>query len=49
MRELGVRDGKITELEEDKARAVAGLELERIKVRVHFSSLESSKNRSNLK
>ena len=36
MKELGVRDGRITELEQDKARAVAELELERIKVRVHI-------------
>ena len=36
VRELGVRDGRITELEQDKARAVAELELERMKVRVHF-------------
>ena len=33
VRELGVRDGRITELEKDKARAVAELELERMKVR----------------
>ena len=37
VRELGVRDGRISGLEQDKARAVAELELERIKVRVHFS------------
>ena len=36
VRELGVRGGRITELEQDKARAVAELELERMKVRVHF-------------
>ena len=36
VRELGVCDGRITELEKDKARAVTELELERIKVRVHF-------------
>ena len=42
VRELGVRDGRITELEQDKARAVAELELERIKVRVHFSMLDKS-------
>ena len=36
VRELGVCDGRITELEQDKARAVAELELERMKVRVHF-------------
>ena len=36
LRELGVRDGRITELEQDKARAVAELELERMKVRVHL-------------
>ena len=36
MRELGIRDGSITELERDKARAVTELELERIKVRVLF-------------
>ena len=36
VRELGVRDGRITELEQDKARVVAELELERMKVRVHF-------------
>ena len=36
MRELGVRDGRITELEQDKARAVAELESEKMKVRVHF-------------
>ena len=36
VRELGVRDGRITELEQDKARAVAELELERMKVRVHL-------------
>ena len=34
VRVLGVRDGRITELEQDKARAVAELELERMKVRV---------------
>ena len=33
VRELGVRDGRITELEQDK---VAQLELERMKVRVHL-------------
>ena len=38
VRELGVRDDKITELEKDKARAVAELELERMKVRVHLFS-----------
>ena len=36
VRELGVRDGRITELEKDKAKAVAALESERIKVRVYF-------------
>ena len=36
VRELGVRDDKITELEKDKARAVAELELERMKVRVYL-------------
>ena len=36
VRELGIRDGRITELEKDKARAVAALESERMKVRVHF-------------
>ena len=36
VKKLGVRDGRITELEQDKARAVAELELERMKVRVHL-------------
>ena len=35
VRELGLRDWRIIELEGDKARAVAELELERMKVRVH--------------
>ena len=34
VRELGVRDGRIIELEKDKAMAVAALESERMKVRV---------------
>ena len=36
MRELEVCDGRITELEQDKARIVTELELERMKVRVHI-------------
>ena len=40
VRELGIRDGRIIELEQDKARGVAELELERMKVRVHFSMAE---------
>ena len=36
VRELGVRDGRIIELEQNKAKAVADLESERLKVRVHF-------------
>ena len=35
MRGLGVRDGRIIELEKDKAKAVAALESERMEVRVH--------------
>ena len=35
VRELGVRDGRIIELEKDKAQAVVALESERLKVRVH--------------
>ena len=42
VRELGVRDGRITELEQDKARAVAELELERMKVRIRFSMADKS-------
>ena len=42
VRELGIRGERITELEEDKARAVAELELERIQVKVHFSMLDKS-------
>ena len=42
VRELGVRDGRITELEQDKARAIAELELERMKVKVHFSMADKS-------
>ena len=44
VRELGVRDRRITELEHDKARAVAELELERLKVRVHFLMPSKSGN-----
>ena len=36
LRELGGRDGRITDLEKDKAKAVAALESERMKVRVPF-------------
>ena len=42
VRELGVRDGRITELEHDKAQAVAELELETMKVRVYFSMPDMS-------
>ena len=35
VRELGVRDGRIIELEKDKAKATAELESERMKVRIH--------------
>ena len=42
VRELRVCDGRISELEQDKSRAVAELELERMKVRVHFSMAEMS-------
>ena len=43
VRELGERDGRITELEKDKAKAVTALESERMKVRVHL--LMRSKSR----
>ena len=36
VRELGVRNGTITQLEQDRAKAVAALESERLKVRVIF-------------
>ena len=42
VRELGVRDGIIIELEKDRAKAVAALESERLKVRVHFLMLSRS-------
>ena len=35
VRELGIRDGSIIQLEKDKAKVVADLESERMKVRVH--------------
>ena len=40
IRELGERDGRIIELEKDKAKVVADLESERVKVRIHFTNFD---------